>query len=93
LTSERVERRLAAVLAMDVAGYSRLMGIDEEGTLASPPPTSAIRRFGPAAGVHHALKQCGGLRRERSNKRFDAWDVWVPGRRIPSIASEISWPN
>jgi TolB-like protein/class 3 adenylate cyclase/Flp pilus assembly protein TadD len=29
-----VERRLAAVLAADVAGYSRLMGIDEEGTLA-----------------------------------------------------------
>jgi TolB-like protein/class 3 adenylate cyclase/Tfp pilus assembly protein PilF len=34
LSEERVERRLAAVLAADVAGYSRLMGIDEEGTLA-----------------------------------------------------------
>jgi len=34
LTAERVERRLAAVLAADVAEYSRLMGIDEEGTLA-----------------------------------------------------------
>jgi TolB-like protein/class 3 adenylate cyclase len=34
LTGERVERRLAAVLAADVAGYSRLMGSDEEGTLA-----------------------------------------------------------
>src|SRR5215472_1955875 len=31
---ERVERRLAAILAADVAGYSRLMGADEEGTLA-----------------------------------------------------------
>jgi len=31
---ERIERRLAAVLAADVAGYSRLMGADEEGTLA-----------------------------------------------------------
>jgi TolB-like protein/class 3 adenylate cyclase/tetratricopeptide (TPR) repeat protein len=30
----RVERRLAAILAADVAGYSRLMGGDEEGTLA-----------------------------------------------------------
>jgi adenylate cyclase len=29
----RVERRLAAILAADVAGYSRLMGEDEEGTL------------------------------------------------------------
>ena len=30
---ERVERRLAAILAADVAGYSRLMGQDEAGTL------------------------------------------------------------
>jgi class 3 adenylate cyclase/TolB-like protein len=34
LASERVERRLTAILAADVAGYSRLMGADEEGTLA-----------------------------------------------------------
>src|SRR5437870_4205689 len=37
----RVERRLAAILAADVAGYSRLMGEDEEGTLAA---LKAIRR-------------------------------------------------
>jgi len=30
----RIKRRLAAILAADVAGYSRLMGADEEGTLA-----------------------------------------------------------
>jgi TolB-like protein/tetratricopeptide (TPR) repeat protein len=34
-------RRLAAILAADVAGYSRLMGADEEGTLAA---LKAIRR-------------------------------------------------
>src|SRR6516165_1143085 len=34
LASERVERRLTAILAADVAGYSRLMGADEEDTLA-----------------------------------------------------------
>jgi len=34
LARERVERRLAAILAADVAGYSRLMGADEEDTLA-----------------------------------------------------------
>jgi class 3 adenylate cyclase len=28
------ERRLAAILAADVVGYSRLVGIDEAGTLA-----------------------------------------------------------
>jgi class 3 adenylate cyclase/outer membrane protein OmpA-like peptidoglycan-associated protein len=32
---ERVERRLAAILAADIVGYSRLMGADEEGTLAA----------------------------------------------------------
>ena len=34
LAKERAERRLTAILAADVAGYSRLMGSDEEGTLA-----------------------------------------------------------
>jgi len=34
LTGERVVRRLAAILAADVAGYSRLMGRDENGTLS-----------------------------------------------------------
>ena len=37
----RVERRLAAILAADVAGYSRLMEADEEGTLTA---LRAIRR-------------------------------------------------
>jgi adenylate cyclase len=36
MKAERVERRLAAILAADVAGYSRLMGEDEAGTLARP---------------------------------------------------------
>lgn len=34
MASEGVERRLAAILAADVVGYSRLMGADEAGTLA-----------------------------------------------------------
>ena len=41
MSEERIERRLAAILAADVAGYSRLMGADEEGTLAA---LKAIRR-------------------------------------------------
>jgi hypothetical protein len=44
LTGERVERRLAAVLAADVAGYSRLTGRDEEHTLAN------LKSFGTRAG-------------------------------------------
>jgi len=34
MAEERVERRLAAILCADVVGYSRLMGTDEEKTLA-----------------------------------------------------------
>jgi class 3 adenylate cyclase len=41
MSEERVERRLAAILAVDVAGYSRLMGADEEGTHAA---MLAVRR-------------------------------------------------
>src|SRR6188474_1749830 len=33
MAEARVERRLAAIMAGDIVGYSRLMGIDEEGTL------------------------------------------------------------
>ena len=33
MAKDRVQRRLAAILAADVVGYSRLMGVDEESTL------------------------------------------------------------
>jgi adenylate cyclase len=51
LPGERVERRLAAVLAADVAGYSRLMGRDEERTLAN---LKSFRKtlFDPAIAAH-----------------------------------------
>jgi adenylate cyclase len=35
MAEERVERRLAAILAADMVGYSRLMEVDEAGTLAA----------------------------------------------------------
>ena len=34
MSEMRIERRLAAILAVDVVGYSRLMSQDEDGTLA-----------------------------------------------------------
>jgi adenylate cyclase len=45
-------RRLAAILAADVAGYSRLMGADEEGTLER---LKALRRelIDPQITEHH----------------------------------------
>ena len=52
MAEARVERRLAAILAADVAGYSRLMGSDEVGTLAA---LKAHRReiADPAIAAHH----------------------------------------
>jgi adenylate cyclase len=52
LSSKHVERRLAAILAADVAGSCRLIGTDEEGTLAR---LKALRRtlFDPKIAEHH----------------------------------------
>jgi adenylate cyclase len=51
MTEERLQRRLAAILSADVVGYSRLMGIDEAGTLAR---LKALRRdlFDPLIAAH-----------------------------------------
>ena len=48
----RVERRLAAIVAVDVAGYSRLMGTDEVGTLRA---LQAQRKelVDPLIAMHH----------------------------------------
>lgn len=52
MVEHRVERRLAAILAADVAGYSRLTGADEEGTLAR---LRALRKdlVDPTIAAHH----------------------------------------
>jgi len=52
LATGRVERRLAAIFAADVAGYSRLIGSDEAGTLGR---LKAIRAdlIDPAIATHH----------------------------------------
>jgi adenylate cyclase len=52
MAEERINRKLAAILAADVVGYSRLMGADEAGTLA------ALKRhremiFDPAVAAHN----------------------------------------
>src|ERR1700676_5498253 len=51
MAEERTQRRLAAILAADVVGYSRLMGADEVGTLRA---LKAHRRelVDPAIGGH-----------------------------------------
>src|SRR5262245_28951078 len=48
----RVERRLVAILAADVAGYSRLIGADEEGTL-SRLKARRVEVIDPKIAEHH----------------------------------------
>ena len=52
MTVDGAERRLAAIMSADVAGYSRLMGKDEAGTLAA---LKALRRevFAPQVAAHN----------------------------------------
>src|SRR5262245_15251746 len=52
MAEERVKRKLAAILAADVVGYSRLMGADEAGTLAALKcHREAV--FDPAVATHN----------------------------------------
>ncbi len=52
MAEKRVQRKLAAILAANVAGYSRLMGEDEAGALAAV--TSHISEvFEPEITAHH----------------------------------------
>src|SRR5438046_8619623 len=51
METRRVERRLSAVLAADVVGYSRLVGIDEEGTLERL-RSIRLELIDPAIAVH-----------------------------------------
>jgi adenylate cyclase len=61
MAEERVNRKLAAILAADVVDYSRLMGADEEGTLAA---LKQLRQtiFDPAVAAHNGriVKLIGG---------------------------------
>jgi len=47
-----MDRKLAAVLAADMAGYSRLMGVDEQGTLVRL-RTHRIELIDPAIDKNH----------------------------------------
>ena len=51
MAEERLQRRLAAILSADVVGYSRLIGLDEAGTLSR---LNALRRelIDPVIAAH-----------------------------------------
>ena len=70
MSGDRVERRLAAILAADVAGYSRLIGADEGGTLQA---LKAIRAelIDPKIAEHR-----GGSSRQRATGCWSSSAAW-----------------
>ena len=92
-------RRLAAILAADVAGYSRLMGADEERTLAR---LTAHRRalFDPKIAEHggRIVKTTGdGLLaefpRQRAQRRRLAERAGAGGRPLPWHREAVLFPR
>ena len=77
----RVGRRLAAIVAADVAGYSRLMGLDEEATHAKL-TALLIEAVYPAIAEHdgRTVKNTG----DRKSTRLNSSHEFVS--RMPSSA-------
>ena len=62
MAEERVQRRLAAILAADVVGYSRLMREDEAGTLAQKRTRmTAPDQFHPSTEPSNHVRFCANI--------------------------------
>ena len=105
MATERIERRVIAVLAADVADYSRLMGLDEEGTLArlrahrreliDPKIDEHGGRIVRAAGTARsdtARRQRAAVRRRGSRAGDDAEGVQQSGRFPGTEWGTARWP-
>src|SRR3954467_9631885 len=94
LPGERVQRRLAAVLAADVAGYSRLMGLDEERTLAQ---LKTLRKtlVDPAIAAHRGriVKSTGDGMLVEFASAVDAVRLAVAIQRDIATQNESAEPN
>ena len=96
LADERVERKLAAILAADVAGYSRLMGDDEEVTLARLKSLRAQDILQPGAGCGARWRWPADLHRDdgRECRRRDGaaagWGTHDAYADPPSVAMRPS---
>jgi class 3 adenylate cyclase len=86
LATERVERRLTAILAADVAGYSRLMGADEEGTLAQ------LKAHRPALVDPKIAEQRGRIVKATGDGMLVEFTSVVDASAAP-LRSSVGWPS
>ncbi len=84
LAGERVERRLEAVLAADVAGYSRLMGRDERARWPS-----SRRSEGPCRSDHRRASRAH--RQDHGDGMLVEFASAVDARDVP-LKSSVPWP-
>ena len=94
MNNETTNRRLAAILAADVVGYSRLMAKDEAGTLA------ALKRhreevFNPAVSSHNGriVKLMGDGTLVEFTSVVDAVNCAVTIQKTANSATETSGPS
>lgn len=89
MTAPRKDRKLAAILVMDVVGYSRLVGLDEAGTLERV-KAHRIELAEPLIAEHHGrvvkltgdgalVEFASAVDASNARSRFSA--AWPSGRR------------
>ena len=99
VSSERVERRLTAILAADVAGYSRLTGLDEEGTHAQLQVRARVVNRHREWRIVSGRRVCSGY----CGRAFERWMTGgpsaTPGRVCPrprtraaGVPQQLSFP-
>ena len=94
MLEQHVERRPAAILAADVAGYSRLTGADEEGTITQ---LRVLRKdvVDPTISTHHGhiVKTTGdGMLVEFASVVDAAWgDVPAASRSCGKVNGNVSF--
>jgi class 3 adenylate cyclase len=86
-------RRLAAILAADIAGYSRLMSADEEGTIAAFRDNLSgfpeVLGNGPLAWEEQRLKWGGG----NSGRASGAAPLQTTREDAPAVVPPVAGPD
>ena len=91
MPEQQSKRRLAAILAADVVGYSRLLGDDEAGTLAR---LRALRAeiIDPLMAEHAGrVFKTAGDRTKHCCRRCDP--IFVPATVSRRSATRTTWPS
>jgi hypothetical protein len=80
-------RRLTAILAADVAGYSRLMGADEEGTHERSSPNTRVRCRTPSPRMRATASVVLSYRIERGTLPKNANAALCPSQNASAVSA------